>query len=103
MTNEEFPTEDFEAVESQSVLDKPLEEGEPSVGVILASERLDVRYYEGMTIQDALNQVRGSPENEKFRLLLDGKISTLDTIVPNSSAEIIFVGGWILGNQKKTN
>jgi len=101
MTNDEFEQEDFEVQESKSVLDNPLKEGEPSVGVILASERLDVRYYENMTISDALKQVKGNPEGEKFRLLLDGKISSMDTIIPKATSEVIFVGNWVLGNQKK--
>lgn len=101
MTNEEFDQEDFEDEENKSVLDNPLKEGEPSVGVILASERLNVRYYKDMTISDALNQVKGHPENEKFRLLLDGKLSSMDTIIPSETSEIIFVGNWVLGNQKK--
>ncbi len=101
MTNDEFNQEDFEASENQSVLNKPLEEGEPSVGVILASERLDVRHYKDMTINDALSQVKGRPADEKFRVLLDGKISSLDTIIANANSEVIFVGNWTLGNKKK--
>lgn len=103
MTNDEFENEDFEVSESKSVLDNPLKEGEPSVGVILASERLDVRHYDGMTIQDALNQVKGRPADEKFRLLLDGKISSMDSVIENASSEVIFVGNWTLGSKKKIN
>jgi len=99
--SEDFKTEEFENV--QSVKDKPLEEGEPSVGVILASNRIPVRYYENMTIQMALDQCHGSPEGEKFRLLLDGSVASLDTVIPNSDAEVIFVGNWTLGNKKKIN
>lgn len=97
--SDEFDNEDFE--ETKNVDDNPLQEGEERVGVLLASERIDVRYYENMTVQDALNQVKGRPEGEKFRLLLDGKVSSLDTIVPNANAEIIFVGNWVLGGKKK--
>jgi len=102
MTNDEFEPEDFEVSESKNVLDNPLKEGEPSVGVILASDRLDVRYYEGMNIKDALNQVKGDPAGDKFRLLLDGKISSMDTVIPHKDAEVIFVGEWTLGGKKKT-
>lgn len=103
MTNDDFKTEDFEVTKSNSVLDRPLEEGETGLGVILASERLEVRHYEGMTIQDALAQINGRPEGDKFRVLLDGKISSLESIIENSSQEVIFVGNWTLGNEKKTN
>lgn len=96
---DEFDQEDFE--ETKKVEDHPLEEDEPRLGVVLASERIDVRHYPDMTIQDALNQVKGSPEDDKFRLLLDGALSSLDTIIPNANCEIIFVGNWVLGNQKK--
>ena len=101
MTNEEFEQEDFEVKESNSVLDNPLKEGEASIGVILASERINVRHYKDMTVKDALAQVKGSPADEKFRLLLDGKISSMDTIIPNAESEVIFVGNWTLGNKKK--
>jgi len=99
MSNDEFENEDF--TETKKVEDHPLTEEEPRVGVILASERIDVRHYPNMTIQDALNQVKGSPEGDKFRLLLDGAISSLDTVIPNANSEVIFVGNWVLGNQKK--
>ena len=99
--SEDFKSEEFENV--QSVDDSPLKEGEPSVGVILASNKIDVRYYKGMTVQDALNQCRGSPEGSKFRLLLDGSVASLDTVIPNADAEVIFVGNWTLGNKKKIN
>ena len=101
MTNDDFATEDFDVEESNSVLDTPLKEGEPSVGVMFASERLNVRHYEGMSVQDALNQVKGKPSDDKFRILLDGKISSLDSVIELPNSEIIFVGNWTLGNQKK--
>jgi len=101
--SEEFENEEFEAEESVSTheLNEPIKEGEEKVGVILASERLDVRYYENMTIADALNQVKGKPESDKFRVLLNGSVASLDTIIPDNKTEVIFVGNWILGNQKK--
>lgn len=101
--SEEFENEDFEVEEkaSQIELNEPMKEDEESVGVILASERLNVRYYENMTIADALNQVKGKPEDDKFRVLLNGSVASMDTIIPDNKTEVIFVGNWILGNQKK--
>lgn len=100
--SDEFQDEEFQ--DTGNVDDNPLKEGEPTVQIHLASKAIDVRYYENMTIQSALNQVRGKPKGDKFRLLLDGAVASLDTVVPSANTEIIFVGEWDLGkNKKKVN
>lgn len=97
--SEEFDNEDFTVEEEKSGTPA---EGEPAVTVVLASKPISVRYYPNMTIRKALDQVKGkADESAKFRLLLDGDLSSMDTIVPNENAEIIFVGQWINGHKKK--
>ncbi len=103
MTGDDFTNEEFEPKPNDGfVSDNPIKEGEQTIGVILASERLDVRYYPKMNVQDGLNQIRGKIDStQKFRLLLDGKVASLDSVIPNENAEIIFVGNWVLGDKKK--
>ncbi len=101
--SDDFKDEDFTEIPRKLVADNPLGEDEKRINLILASKPIDVRYYPEMTIQDALHQIKGNPqEGAKMRLLLDGQVSTLDTVIPNEGAEVIFVGEWVLGNQKKT-
>ncbi len=102
MTGDNFEEENFEEQKTDLVEDNPVKEGEAQVGVILASKSISVRHYKGMTIDGALKQIKGSPDSKtKFRVLLNGDVSSLDTVIPEANMEIIFVGEWVLGNQKK--
>lgn len=98
--SDEFTTEDFK--DTDSVQQRPLEEGEQGIVIAFAKEKTIVRYFKNMTVQDAFNQCAGEPSNEKGqRILLDNQISTLDSIIPTATTMIIFVGTWVLGNKKK--
>jgi sulfur carrier protein ThiS len=60
----------------------------------------NVPFKEGMTVQDALDSVQGNPSGE-FRIILNGAIVSVDTVIPKETTELVFVGSWQNGIKKK--
>lgn len=102
MTDDEgFVPETFDQEESQALDNVEDNEAEKTISIIVASQQVNVRYYENITVKDALKQIDGSPADDKFRILLNGKLATLDTVITDPNTELIFVGEWVLGGKKK--
>lgn len=60
----------------------------------------DVPYEKGMTVQNALDSVQGNPVGE-FRIILNDALVTVDTVIPEDTTELVFIGSWQNGGKKK--